>query len=69
MPAKKWISPMIRGRGLQTINALPPSVPKRISLLGKRFEPPKRMPHRRLTGPAWFVPGFEQLAWIKPTRG
>jgi hypothetical protein len=68
MPAKKWISPMMRGRGLRTINALPPSVPKRIPLLGKRFEPAARLPHRRLTGPAWHVPGFEQLAVIRPVH-
>lgn len=59
---------MMRGRGLRTINALPPVVPKRMGLVGKSFEPPRRIPHRRLTGPAWHVPGYEQLAVVRTAR-
>jgi hypothetical protein len=61
---------MMRGRGLRTIKALPAQVVRpRIALMGSRFEAPKRPPRRRLEGPAWHVPGYEQLAFLEPQRG
>lgn len=60
---------MMRGRGLRTIQALPPlAVRPRIALVGNRFEIPKRPPRRRLEGPAWHVPGYEQLAYLESQR-
>jgi hypothetical protein len=60
---------MLRGRGLRTINALPPPPPpSRNALVGSRFEPPRRPLYKRLTGPVWHVPGFEQLALLEPDR-
>jgi hypothetical protein len=69
MAAKKWQSPMMRGRGLKTINALPPAAaPSRIPLLPIQTVAPRRPPRRPLTGPSWHVPGFEQLAFLQDRR-
>lgn len=66
MATKKWIPPMIRGRGLKTINALPtlPQKPE-MSLIGRLSEPIKRPVYQKLTGPIWHVPGFAQLAALQ----
>ncbi len=71
MATKKWIPTMIRGRGLKTINALPPLAAKpQISLIGRLSEPLKRPVYRKLTGPIWHVPGFAQLSALQanPTK-
>lgn len=69
MSAQKWKSPMMKGRGLRTINALPPPPPpSRIPLLGSQMAKAPRPPRKPLTGPTWFVPGFEQLAFLDPRR-
>jgi len=57
---------MLRGRGLQTINALPE--PKRQAapqLACQRPVRPAPTPNRRLKGPKWHVPGYEQLAELE----
>ncbi|MFM1941308.1 MAG: hypothetical protein RI897_290 [Verrucomicrobiota bacterium] len=57
---------MIRGRGLKTINALPPLPAKpQMSLIGRLSEPLKRPVYRKLTGPVWHVPGFAQLSALQ----
>jgi hypothetical protein len=69
MAAKKWQSPMMRGRGLRTINAMPAAKPSsRIPLLPGQLAAPRRLPRKPLSGPVWHVPGFEQLAILAERR-
>jgi hypothetical protein len=61
MAGKKWTSPMLRGRGLRTINALPP-LPALTRGPWGRGEATLKPQAKALQGPQWHVPGYAQLA-------
>ena len=63
MAAHKWISPMLKGRGLKTINALPPkpSLKQTVSPLAGQAGP-HGLSKKTSAGPRWNVPGYELLS-------
>lgn len=70
MGARKWISPMLQGRGLRTINALPP-LPAQTRPAWQRgadAAAATRKQRKSIHGPQWHVPGFALLSILDPRR-
>jgi len=62
MAARNWKSPMLRGRGLKTINALPsrPSEKQASAISAGQSKPAQ--PVRQPPDVRWRVAGFDQLS-------